>query len=187
MRRVYLSVVVLVISCSVASSATKMYSKGVNVGQIGIGIGGLGGFYGSSSLPTITAGLDFGIHKDVSVGGLIGYTASTYESNYFVLNTPSAYKLKYTYIVIAGRGSYHLPLDVENTDFYGGLDLGYTIVSSKFEGTNTIQAGFVGASGSYMFFGIHAGGRYYFSPKFSAFAELGYGFGILNIGIAMKF
>ena len=42
-------------------------------------------------------------------------------------------------------------------------------------------------SASYLEFGGFVGGRYYFSPNLAAQAELGYGLGILNIGIAYKF
>jgi hypothetical protein len=132
-------------------------------------------------------GLDYGFHKDISLGGAIGYTSSSYEYPYVILGRAGEYKWKYTYISIAARGSYHVPLDVEKVDVYGGIDLGYNIVSSSFEGDATLRTGAVSASGSYLFWGIHAGGRYYFTRNLAAFGELGYGFGIFNVGIAMKF
>jgi hypothetical protein len=65
--------------------------------------------------------------------------------------------------------------------------LGYNIVSSKTTGTVPYY-GWAGssASASYLEFGLFIGGRYYFSPKLAAQVELGYGLGILNIGIAYK-
>jgi hypothetical protein len=166
--------------------AKGWYDQNAKVAQFGIGIGGIGGFYGSSSLPVLSAGLDFGVHEFVSVGGLVGYSTSKFESPIFIAGNPNAYSWRYSYITIAARGSYHAPLDVKNTDLYGGVGLGYTIVSSKYEGPAQTGLFIAGASGSYMFFGIHVGGRYYFSPNFAAFAELGYGFGILNVGVALK-
>jgi hypothetical protein len=179
MKYLLVPALMLVLLCSMAFSAGSMYNKGEKVGFLGIGLGGLGGFYGSADLPVIMVGLDYGVHKDVSIGGAVGYTSS---SNEFLGG-----KWKYTYITIAARGSYHFPLDVENVDVYGGVDLGYNIVSSKFDGPAVTGFGNVSASGSYLLWGIHAGGRYYFTRNIAAFGELGYGFGIFNVGIAVKF
>jgi hypothetical protein len=165
--------------------AKTAYNKADKVAQVGIGIGGLGGFYGTSSIPVISAGLDFGVHEFVSVGGVVGYTSSKYEGLFGFGN--AAYSWKYTYITLGARGSYHfLQLPNEKLDLYGGLGLGFNIVSSKYTGTAVNQALITGASGSYMFLGFHAGGRYFFSPNFAAYAELGYGLGILNVGIALR-
>lgn len=188
MNKLLFTLAALVIVLATEGAAKGMYDQKAKVAQFGIGIGGIGGFYGSSSLPVLSAGLDFGVHEFVSVGGVVGYSTSKFESPVFFV-TPGnrgTYSWRYSYITIAARGSYHAPLEVKNTDLYGGVGLGYTIVSSKYEGP--AQTGFIatGSSGSYMFFGIHVGGRYYFSPSFAAFAELGYGFGILNVGVALK-
>ncbi len=186
MKTIFSVSVALLMLCNVASAEKMLYKKGQNVAQVGIGIGGIGGFYGSSSLPVISAGVDFGIHEFISVGGLIGYSTSKLEYPFNFVGTNGTYSYKYSYITIAGRGSYHIPVDVKNTDLYAGLDLGYTIVSSKVDGNTPAGFTFTAASGSYFFFGVHAGARYYFSPNFAAYGELGYGFGILNIGIAFR-
>jgi hypothetical protein len=187
MKTTIISTLLLLSLCITGAQAKTAFNKGEKVAQIGIGIGGLGGGYGSSSLPVISAGLDFGIEKFISVGGVVGYSASKFDYPFFVGNVNSAYSWKYTYFTLAVRGSYHfLQIPEEKFDVYGGLSLGYNIVSAKSEGTNINQVVVAGASGSYLFFGIHAGGRYYFSNTFAAYAELGYGLGILNVGIAMK-
>lgn len=173
--------------CACATAAAKSgYDPSMKVAQFGIGLGGLGGFYGSSNLPVLSAGMDFGIDKMFSAGGRIGYTSSSFESPYFIGITRSLYRWKYTYITIAGRGSYHYPIENKNLDLYGGADLGYNIVSAKYDGDSSGRVFASGASGSYMFFGVHVGGRYYFSENFAAFGELGYGYGILNVGISLK-
>ena len=187
MKTLFISALLLVCFATMDLTAKTAYNKGDRIAQIGIGIGGLGGFYGSSSMPLISAGLDFGIEKYISVGGVVGYSASKYESPFFG-TANSRYSWKYTYITLAVRGSYHfLQIPEEKFDVYGGLSLGYNIVSAKSEGTNVNNVVVTGASGSYLFFGVHAGGRYYFSKTFAAYAELGYGLGILNVGIALKF
>ncbi|HXG00805.1 MAG TPA: hypothetical protein VNL69_08455 [Bacteroidota bacterium] len=167
-------------------SARSGYDPNVKIAQFGIGLGGLGGFYGSSNLPVLSAGVDFGVDKMFSAGGRIGYTSSSFESPYLVGFNRFIYRWKYTYITLAGRGSYHYPIENEKLDLYGGLDLGYNIVSSKYDGDVAGRAFAASASGSYIFFGAHVGGRYYFSESLAAFGELGYGFGILNVGISLK-
>lgn len=186
MKKLPSFVAMLVLLACTSAAAKSGYDPNVKVAQLGIGLGGLGGFYGSSNLPVLSVGMDFGIDKMFSAGGRIGYTSSSFESPYFIGFTRSLYRWKYTYITIAGRGSYHYPIENNKLDLYGGLDLGYNIVSAKYDGDVTGRTFASGASGSYMFFGIHVGGRYYFSETFAAFGELGYGFGILNVGISMK-
>lgn len=186
MKTLVIVFVALIMLFSDVQAAKTPYAKGQTVGQLGIGVGGLGGFYGSSSLPVLSLGLDFGIEKNISVGGRVGYTASTVENPFFFQGANRLYRWKYTYFTIAGRGSYHYPIDNENIDLYGGMDLGYNIVSSKYEGDAITRTVVASSSGSYLFWGIHLGGRYYFAKTFAAFAQLGYGFGILNVGISMK-
>ncbi len=167
-------------------SAKSAYDQNAKVAQFGLGIGGLGGFYGTSSIPVLSLGMDFGIDHMFSVGGRVGYTSSKFESPLFIAGTRSSYSWKYTYITVAGRGSYHYPIQHDKVDVYGGLDLGYNIVSAKYEGDPARQVLATGASSSYLFWGIHIGGRYFFSKNFAAFGEIGYGFGFLNLGISMK-
>ncbi len=178
-------VIALLTFCITHVSAKTWYDKDVRVAQLGVGIGGLGGGYGTSSIPVISVGLDFGLTKEISVGGIAGYSSSKFDGLYGFQN--SRYSWKYTYITLGARGSYHfLQVPNEKLDLYAGLGLGFNIVSSKYDGTAVNQALIVGASGSYMFLGIHAGARYSFSGNFAVYGELGYGLGILNVGIALK-
>lgn len=171
--------------CVTGLTAKTAYNKADKVAQVGIGVGGLGGFYGTSSLPVISVGLDFGMHEFISIGGVAGYSSSKIE--YPVLLQNQQYRYKYTYFTLGARGSYHfLQIPNEKFDVYAGAGLGYNIVSASYDGPATLQGFAVASSGSYLFFGVHAGGRYYFSPNFAAYAELGYGLGILNVGIALR-
>lgn len=91
---------------------------------------------------------------------------------------------KFSYTIIGARGAYHFYI-TDKIDTYGGLMLGYDIVSSKWKGEgdgNTYTAN--GSGVAYSFF---IGGRYYFSEKIGASAELGYGVSVLNVGLAFKF
>jgi len=155
--------------------------------NIGIGLGST--FYGtgySTSFPPISASFDYGIKEGVGpgvigIGGLLGYTSS--KSDYSYLGTSYGWKVSYT--IIGVRGTYHL-VDIANKlDLYGGLMLSYSIVSVKetgdFGGLNVTSS-----EGSHANLSLFAGARYYFSDKFAVMGELGYGFTILNIGVAIK-
>ena len=96
----------------------------------------------------------------------------------------SGWGWKYTSIVIGARGTFHYPL-VDKLDTYTGLLIGYDISTAKEYGTptgydyNSSYGGF-----TYAWF---VGARYYFSDAFAAFAELGVGVTIFNVGVALKF
>lgn len=162
------------------SFSQMAYNKGDQVINLGIGLGGFAGAYGSSGV-AITGGYEYGVTENISLGGVVGYS-STSETIY------GDYGWKYTYILIGARGAYHLDLfHSPKIDTYGGILLGYNIVSSSATGTIPYY-GYYGASASasYLEFGLFVGGRYYFDPHWAVQAELGYGLGILNIGIAYK-
>jgi hypothetical protein len=143
--------------------------------NIGIGLGSAIYATGAStSFPPLSASFEYGLKEGVGpgvigIGGLLGYTSANY------------YGWKTSYTVIGVRGSYHLVDLADKLDAYGGLMLGYSIVS------NSGSIGTYTASSSGANFSIFAGARYYLTDKFAVMAELGYGFAILNVGVALKF
>ena len=161
---------------SVSSAQSK---KGESIATLGLGLG-YPGLYGSSSMPPLFLSFDHAIESDISVGGILSYSSSSYS---FAVD-----KWSYTYIFIGARGGYHFAdriKDLKNVDLYGGITLGYNIVNSSFSGPNASLFNYsVGAS--YFQFGIYAGGRYFFSPKWAATAELGYDIGYFKVGISYK-
>ncbi len=158
--------------------AQLAYQKNVKILNAGIGAG-LYGVYGSADFPPISVGLQFGIHERISVGGLVGYSSSSYGYRGF--------NWSYSYLFLGARGEYHLvypQVDIpKNLDLYGGLTLGFNIVTVS-EPVDRVT-GYT-AEGSYALFGFHIGGRYYFSEKIGAFLELGYGVGVITIGASFK-
>jgi len=148
-------------------------------GGIGIGYYGL---YGTSSVPPIFIGFETGVAEKITIGGVIGYAGSSDDFGYG--------KWSYSYIPIEIRGAYHFLDHNPKIDAYGGVGVGYSITSASVTWNNsTYQSLFGGrysASASYAIFDIFVGGRYYFSPKFAAFGELGYGIGFVRVGVAYK-
>jgi hypothetical protein len=181
MKRILLLSMLIVFVASL-SFGQMAYQKGDQVINLGIGLGGFAGVYGSGGI-AITGGYEYGIHENISLGGVVGYSSSSQD-------VWGDYGWKYTYILIGARGAYHLDLfHKKDIDTYGGVLLGYNIVSSSAKGTAPVQGwgwGSYSASASYLAIGVFIGGRYYFDPHWAVQAELGYGLGILNIGIAYK-
>ena len=181
MKRVLLISILLVIAVSLSFSQMA-YNKGDQVVNLGIGLGGFAGAYGTGGV-AITGGYEYGVNENISLGGVLGYSSSSEDFGYG--------SWKYTYILIAARGAYHIDLfHNPKIDTYGGIMLGYNIVSATTTwnaGYSDLFGGAYSASASYLEYGIFIGGRYYFDPHWAVQAELGYGLGILNVGIAYKF
>jgi hypothetical protein len=186
MKRVLIlfSLVAVIASLSFGQLA---YKKGDQVGSVMIGLGSFVYESGaSSSVPPISVAFDYGFNENISLGGQFSYTGAseTYETINYITLAPATAKWSWSYIIIAARGAYHYDLfHNDKVDTYGGLLLGYEIVSTSTD--NTFYP--VSGSASTVLFGIFIGGRYYFSPNFAAQAEIGYGLAILNIGVAYKF
>ena len=174
-KKVFLAALALIGSVSLAN-AQEVFHKGTTAINAGIG---LGSYYNSLSIPPLSVSLDYGVadnlingnNGSISVGGFAGYAASSYSS--------SVYKTTYSYISLGGRGAFHYQF-APKLDTYAGLMLSYDIVSSNYDAfANYIK-------GSRVDWSIFLGTRYYFTEKIGAFAELGYGFYNLNLGVTFK-
>jgi len=187
MKRILLISMLLVIAISISFSQIA-YKKGDKVGSLMLGLGSF--VYepdATSTVPPLSVAADWGYNENISVGGILSYTASKYEWN----NVWGNYGYKYTwsYIIVAARGAYHLDvLHDSKIDTYGGVSLGFKIASTSetYTGDWGLIPHTTAASGGGILFGLFAGGRYYFSPNLAAQAEVGFGIALLNIGIAYK-
>lgn len=153
-------------------------------GQIDVnaGIGLLRTFYSghSTAVPPISISADYGITDKISVGGFLGYTST--KDRYFYDATDF---VKYSFTIIGVRGAYHLNL-WDKMDTYGGLMLGYNIASSKVTSSSPYWDDYsVAASG--LALSAYVGGRYHFTEQIGAFAEVGYGISVLNLGATVRF
>ena len=181
MKKVLIVLIVLLITAAVAVPANAQqnaFNRKDMIVSAGLGLG-MYGVYGSSTLPPIFVAFEMGVADKITAGGIVAFAGS---SDDFGLG-----KWKYTYIVISARGAYHFLEHNKDFDAYAGLGLGYGIVSSSVDYVNPNVKPFgFNAGASYFFFDIFAGGRYYFSPKWAALAEVGYGVGFLRVGISYK-
>lgn len=166
-------------SSDFATTGGDPFALGEKVLFAQIGIGGFG-YYGNTSLPLLSVGMDYAFHKYMTLGGVFSYTSSTQDY--------SVVKYTYSYTSIAFRGTFHptmwfkrmkIPLDP-----YGTATLGYTILSVSSKGNGS---GYASSGSSGLFPGVGVGARYWFAPNFAAQAEAGIGRGLADIGIAYKF
>lgn len=146
--------------------------------NIGIGLGST--LVGSMTIPPISASYEVGITDKISAGGYLGFAATEDKWGW----GSDDWTWKYTNIIIGARGSYHF-YNEDKIDAYGGLMLGYNIVSVTTP--SAYHGGSYSASGSEFVYSIHGGGKYYFSDSFGAFAELGYGVTYFTLGVTFKF
>lgn len=159
----------------------QSFENGTFAVNAGIGLGtGLGGY--GSARPAISVSADKGLWEIggpgvISLGGYIGNTGYKYSGE--------GYSAKWNYTIIGARGAYHYNgFDVPELDLYGGLMLSYNIM--KFS-SNQSEDYFGRSYGSGIGFTGFLGARWFFSDMFGAYAELGYGVSILNIGVSLRF
>jgi hypothetical protein len=187
MKKKSFLVFVVLIGLSSLTFAQKAYQEGSNVINAGIGLGATYWGSGYSNGVSLVGSFEHGVTNNISVGGILGYSGSSYSGSYTNGGNVYSFKDKATGVLIGVRGSYHF-LTTDQIDPYAGADLGYVITSYS-SSTNAPGGGsFGGSKGSGLGFGIHGGVRYYFNPGIGAFAELGIGsLYILALGVSLKF
>lgn len=153
------------------------YSKGDKLLNVGVGLNS----YYSGGLP-LGASFEVGVTDDISVGANVDYLSHKYGGY--------GYSWKFTALYIGSRGSYHfnnlLNIENEKIDVYGGATIGYR--SFKWKDSDFEGSGLKNSYGSGVFFGVFAGGKYYFTDNIGGFAELGaIGSTNVRLGVAFKF
>ncbi len=163
----------------------------------GLGFGYFTGYglfsQGYSQLPYFNFALDYSFHNldkgiDLGLGAYMGYTSWSYKRNELYVtkngNTKSGFiKQKWSIFHFGIRPTIHFALPDAPVDLYGGLLLGYGVASYS---VNDPDYYYKGVSYSRPYWGIFAGGRYFFNKKVGAYLELGYGMSILNLGLSFK-
>lgn len=163
------------------TASAQSYNEGDNMLNIGVGLGSAFRT-GTTTLPPLSASFEHGFTDKISAGGILSYMGSKEETSLGA----SKFIFKYSYIILGLRASYNF-YNTDKINAYGGATLGYIIGNSRveIEGPNpfiTPQPAKVGG----IAYGFHVGGKYYFNEKVGAFAELGYGMAILNLGLTIK-
>ena len=175
---------ILLFSFSYQKSHAQMFELGDKDLNIGLGLGST--FYTgagwSTTLPPLSLSMDYGFKDDVGpgvigLGGYLGVASHKWENTIF-----TSWGWKYTTIVVAARGTYHMDF-IENFDTYGGVHLGLRYSSSKEIGT---VVGGISEDGAYLLFNLFVGGKYYVTENIAILGELGYSVAWLTIGATFK-
>ncbi len=158
-------------------------TKGTNVIQAGIGFGGWTSGYTTSETPIIAVAFERGIMDNLLNGNLSVGAAITYKGGKY---SGSNYTWRYNYLAVTARASWHpYFIKVEKLDTYTGLSIGYYRVSSDYDSKWYSYDYDFGGSGVAL--AAHVGARYNFTENFGAWAELGFGLGLLNAGVSYTF
>jgi hypothetical protein len=178
MRKIVLALALAV--CFMMGSnnvSAQSYEKGSKVLNAGISLFGVNGI-GIGANASFEVGMwptgDFGV---IGIGGLVGFHISTYGS---LVGIPgyNAFELGF-----APRGTYHFTIiPVENLDVYGAVGINFRNTSFSYDGNSSLDY-----NDFDVFPSVTAGIRYYFSPTFGVFAEVGYDIAALKGGIALQF
>jgi hypothetical protein len=161
-----------------SSSGDGSYAPGEKVAFAALGLFWYSGGNGNTSIPPINLGLDWGLKKNFTVGGTLGFARSSEDLHV----PPNDYSWSYTYVLVAARGTYHFPELLEDKQFdpYVVAEVGQDFVVISGSGSSHSNAG------SSAIVNGAAGCRYWFNPNFAAQLELGLGFGValFNLGLA---
>jgi outer membrane immunogenic protein len=150
MRKTVLTIVLLI--AATAMFAQSPIDKGQAQFNAGVGLSSWG-------VP-VYLGLDYGVHKDITIGGEFSFRS--FNDNW------SSHSYNHSIIGISGNANYHFNslLNIPtNWDFYIGPNIGFYIWSSP--------TGYEGSHASGLGLGAQIGGRYYFSEKFGINLEFG--------------
>ncbi len=152
MKKLFLTIVLLISITTLF--AQSPISKGKS--QLNAGFG-----FSSWGIP-VYVGLDYGVHKDITVGGEVSFHSfkEDWGSNSY----------SFSIIGISGNANYHFNelLDVSKEwDFYAGINLGFYIWSAP--------SGYGGSHSSGLGLGGQLGARYYINDRFGINLEFGGG------------
>lgn len=164
---------------AVLAITTLSFGQRIQQGEAQLNAG-VGFNSGGWDIP-IYVGFDYGVHPDITVGGILSYVTSDYKYG-------NGKKNKGTWLSIGARGDYHFNtiLEIPNDwDFYAGLTLSYNSFSYNDEWIE----GYNGYDDSGIGLAAQVGGRYYFNDQWAINLEFGGG-NIASggkIGISYKF
>ncbi len=177
---VFLIVLSLLFNQSFVKAQT--FEKGDVALNIGIGAGSAYGLAtGASVWPGVNASIEYGVYqlKKVGVFSIGGITSWQHAWSGY-----TGYDVSWNEFYFGARSAFHLTLlEVDNLDVYGGLSIGIRSYSDPVFRNNRWENDY----NVVPFGGLFVGGRWYFTPNFGVFSELGYDVAWIKAGISFKF
>ena len=178
----------------VSSTYAEAFKIGENRASFGIGFGWInkGNYSNSLHFPSPNMLIERSIvpFKDLgflSIGAQFGFHHGFHNGTL----PPSflEYKQSWTSFYFVPRVAlyfhelFHEDDFPENIDLYGGVGFGFNFLSHKTDPPNILDD----ESGFKLGYRFFLGGRYYFNKKMAAFAEIGYGLSVLNVGLTIRY
>ena len=178
MKKLLIIAMLLITASSLSLAQRTLLNKGDQYLGARLAIGSVAG----ASIGYV-ANFEMGLMKNIGVGATVGYAGQS--------QTDAYWDVTYSDIIIMVNGTYHYDLlKSEKIDTWGAVNLGYDIQSASATYTGPSLYGYnpswTGSASSGLMIGGSANIRYKLSPKFSAVASVGFGMGLLNIGIDYK-
>jgi len=136
----------------------------------------------TKAMPPVSLRFESAVSNNISFGGFLGYSKETVTVTDRT-NPKNINGFDYSFTVVGARAGFHIPLKSKKLDPYGAVMLGYTMAKGKPFGENN----YFDEPKSMLAYGIHAGINYYVQPKVALFAEVGYGFALVNTGLTVRF
>ncbi len=192
-----LGITILLLTVNTSACKAQSFQKGqldidlgLSLDNTYIGPGSTGFF------PPLCASVEYGITRDISLGGYLGIAGATY--NYYGYDgNPHYAQQSYTdtyswiYLIAGVRGAYHFArlIPIPKLDVYAGLMLGNDFAHSSYSTTSADPAHVPSQEQAYGGFvaSVFGGARYRFTDHFGVFAELGFGCTVFNTGVNFKF
>jgi len=194
MKKIILTFAILIFGWQLSNAQALV--QGNSLVNVGMGFGsyiGTGTGY-TTTFPPLYGGYEYMINDNITVGIFASYTASEYKYSMPTYDETrgvgtDVWKWKFSYLNAGVLGNYHF-VNNDQFDAYGGLKLGYTNVSSKFDSSNDETNSIfktLNLATSGVLFGAQVGARYFFSEHIAVNLELGYGVAVASGGLTFVF
>ena len=147
---------------------------------------------GSTTVPPLTARLEYQLSDKVTVGAFAAYSKSVSDAIHRPNGTSNIYTSAFT---ITGLRLAANTNKIENWNFYGGLSLAYSMPQVETEtfftepdnSRDDFPTAVYGAPAKNQFvYSAYVGATYFLGNQLGIYSELGYGVTLLNAGITYR-
>jgi len=194
MKKIFTALVItlIAISFTTLNAQNQAFKKG-NL-NLSLGYGIIPTFInegGNVNMPPISARLGYAVTNNFNLAGYVGYSATTSKPE--IISDGILSETRNDLVILGLRGEFHTNRD-EKFDFYGGFMFGYNIPmveeTSSNDGSKIIRNPdepfkYPEAENNFIYSGF-VGASYFFKPKMAAYAEVGYGISLVNLGLTFK-
>jgi hypothetical protein len=182
-----LAAIAMISFTAVGQGQGDPFGKGSHGINLGIGFGNT--IYSGYNMawPSFSASYEYGVAEIgmgsslkgiIGVGGLVGLGGSKIDYGWG--------QVKSNYFLIAVRGNYHFIFH-DKFDPYAGIITGYYFGNFNYDYAPGYSYWNYSTNSNGFHFGAYAGARWFFTPMFAVFSELGWNISIFTIGATLKF